>query len=366
MSSSGGQRSTNIKQKGSAMFDFDRSNFIRFLKQFPKQPGECVELVNPVNPPFDVSRIQHLVFAGMGGSAISGDILRTYLEDELPVPVAVCRDYTLPAFVNNHTLLFAISYSGNTEETLSAVEQAIDRGAMVVTISSGGRLEALAREHQMVHIRIPGGMPPRQALGYLFFAPLLILEKLELITSRQQDIQETEYILQELLDQLNSETTMGDNLAHHIAQSVYGAIPVIYAGAAFLRAVPVRWRNQFNENSKVMAFSNVFPELNHNEIMGWEGPETVNKHFRVIFLRDYQEEHPRIQHRISITQSLLREHAIPFGEVFPVGQSRLARLFSLIYLGDWASYYLAMLNEQDPTTIHSIDLLKQRLSEIPV
>ncbi|MCB0291702.1 MAG: bifunctional phosphoglucose/phosphomannose isomerase [Calditrichaeota bacterium] len=347
------------------MFDYDRSNFISFLNSFPEQIQRSQELMANLTFDLDVAGLQNIVLSGMGGSGISGDLLLGYTADEITLPTFINRDYTIPGFVNEHTLFVAVSYSGDTEETLSAMAQAAERSARLVGISSGGKVEQYCQQHHIPHIKIPGGFPPRQALGYLFFPALFLFEKLGLISSKTAEVAETRELLQELIDRYSPVTSYGNNLAHHIAQSVYHAIPVVYTGAPFLQPVTVRWRNQFNENSKSMAFSNVFPELNHNEIMGWEGLKEVNKHFRVILLRD-PEESPRVKQRINITKEILKNRQILFGEVFAEGQSRLARLFSLISAGDWASYYWAMLNEKDPITIDSIDLLKEKLSKTNV
>jgi len=345
------------------MFDYDRSNFIAYLKGFPKQISKSIKLMKDVSVDLDMSGIQHLVLSGMGGSAISGELLLGYAHDELKTPPLLVRDYTIPGFVNRHTLFIASSYSGNTEETLATVRQAVKCKAEIIGISSGGKLEEICNKGDYLHIKIPAGIPPRQALGYLFFPLLILFDKLGLISVKKEDLDETGHLLQELAERYNPEKSLGNNLAHHIAQSIYHAIPIIYTGAPHLYPVPVRWRNQFNENAKAMAFSNVLPELNHNEIMGWEGLSQVNKHFRVILLRD-PEESARIKHRINITKEILREKGVLFGEIFAEGNSRLARMFSLVYTGDWASWYWAMLNEKDPLHIHSIDRLKEKLSRL--
>ena len=344
------------------MVDYDRSNFLTFLKNFPQQLHQTEELMKDFAVDFDIRRFQNIVFAGMGGSAIAGDLFSAFARESLPVPTHILREYDIPGFVGESTLFIATSYSGNTEETLTASKAAVKRGATLIGISSGGSLLTLCEEGNHPFIRIPHGYPPRQALGYLFFTLYFLADKLGMSIRNDKDLAETEQLLQDLSERYNPELSMGNNLANHIAQSVYHAIPVIYTAAAYLYPVPVRWRNQFNENSKAMAFSNVFPELNHNEIVGWDGLKEVNKHLRIILLRD-PEENPRIQQRIDISKELLKKSGIPFGEIFAEGNSRLARLFSLIYVGDWASYYLAMLNEKDPMRIDNIDFLKQKLSE---
>lgn len=344
------------------MFDYDKSNFISFLTEFPNQIEGARKIVPDFRQEVDISNIQNIVFSGMGGSAIGADLLIGYVHEELGVPAMVNREYSIPAFVSNRTLFISISYSGDTEETLAATHAALEANAMLIGLTSGGELEKICQKSKSPLIKIPGGLPPRQALGYLFFSLLFLFEKIGVVSSRNAEVEETISCLIRQAERFVTSTNVTSNLPHNIAKSVYHTIPVIYTAAPYLAAVPIRWRNQFNENSKMMAFSNVFPELNHNEIVGWEGPKEVNRVLRAIVLRD-KEESPRHQRRVNITKDILKQKQIPILEIFAEGQSRLARLFSLIYIGDWASYYLAMLNEVDPITIDSIDLLKKRLAE---
>ncbi len=344
------------------MLDYDRSNFLTFLKGFPDQISETRKMMKNVTVDVELSAFRNLIFAGMGGSAISGELFAAFAAEQLPIPMQVLRGYDIPGYVNESTLFIAISYSGNTEETLTATRQAMENGATVVGISSGGELETLCVQKGFPHIKIPAGYPPRQALGYLFFSLYYLLDKIQGRIVKAREVTETERLLRELAARFNPEQNTGSNLANNIAQSIYHAFPVIYTAVPYLYPVPVRWRNQFNENAKTMAFSNVFPELNHNEIMGWEGMTELNKHLRIIILRS-SDETPRMQKRIEISKEVIRKYNLPLGEIFAEGKSRLARMFSLIYVGDWASYHLAMLNEKDPIRIDSIDYLKQKLSE---
>lgn len=346
------------------MFDYDKSNFISFLKEFPNQIAESKRIMTDFNYEVNISDIRNIVFTGMGGSAIGSNILLDYIQDELPLPAMVNREYFIPAFVDKHTLFISISYSGNTEETLSSTEAALKAGASLIGLTSGGKLEKMLAGKNCPVIKIPAGLPPRQALGYLFFKLLFLFEKLGLISPKDAEVAETIICLEKQAERFSTNSNISTNLPNHVAQSVYHKIPVIYTATSYFASVPIRWRNQFNENSKVMAFSNVFPEMNHNEIMGWEGPRTVNEKLQAIILRDLDES-PRNQKRVNITKDILKQHNIPILEIFAEGDSRLTRLFSLIYIGDWASYYLAMLNEADPIKIGSIDLLKERLAQSP-
>ena len=188
-------------------------------------------------------------------------MLLDYLQDELKLPSIVNREYSIPAFVSKHTLFISISYSGNTEETLTATNNALQAGALVISLSSGGKLENTCKKEGCSHIKIPSGLPPRQALGYLFFTLLLLFEKLGLISVKKNEIEETHDYLIKQTDRFCSNTNISSNLPNHIAQTMYHKIPVIYTAVPYFASVPTRWRNQFNENSKVLAFSNVFPEM---------------------------------------------------------------------------------------------------------
>ncbi|MFQ5584240.1 MAG: bifunctional phosphoglucose/phosphomannose isomerase [Calditrichia bacterium] len=346
------------------MFKFDKSNFVTYLKEFPYQIKEVQDIFLNFTPELNVDGVRNFVFAGMGGSAISSDLFISYAREELKYPAFVNRDYSIPSFVDEGTLFIATSYSGNTEETLTAVRSAAQAGARIIGISSGGALKEFCSQKNYLHLKVPAGLPPRQALGYLFFPLLFLFQHFNFISKKEDEIHETYYLLKDLISRYSPDLSVGDNLPNHIAQTLFHAVPVIYTASPYLAALPVRWRNQFNENSKMMAFSNIFPELNHNEIMGWEGPAEVNRVFRVIILRDV-EESPRNKQRLKITKKILRGNNVSILEVFAEGKSRLARLFSLIATGDWASYYLAMLNEVEPIKIDSIDLLKNELSKIP-
>ncbi len=337
--------------------------FARYIKQLPTQISQTASFVKEdqfVNFP---SSFQNIVLTGMGGSAISGDLLEAYLAEDLKIPFLVNRNYTLPNFVGADSLILAVSYSGNTEETLSSTRLALGKKAPVVGIASGGELEKLAKEHSFPFIKIPSGYPPRQALGYIFFSLLHLLEKLEIIPSQEEPVSETIRILEQLCERNDPQKSQGNNLSNHIAQYLYKKVPILYTATDYLQPVLTRWRNQFNENSKVLAFSNVIPEMNHNEIMGWEAPKEVLSNFSVLFLRDSAET-PRNKKRLEIVRDILHKNGYPIFEVFGEGKSKLAKIFSQIYIGDWVSFYLALLYGKDPEKIDSIQYLKNELSRL--
>ena len=281
------------------------------------------------------------------------------LSDQLKIPALVNRNYFLPKFVDGSSLVIVSSYSGNTEESLSCYEDARIKGAQIIGIASGGRLAQQAFQYGVPIITIPGGAPPRTALGYLTIPLLIFLSKVGLATIESDVFNETEKLLAQKALLYAPETK--ENIALNLAEQLKNKIPILYTTSDFLYPVGMRWKGQFSENAKVLAFCNFFPELNHNEIVGWERLPRMLNNFQIIYLRD-REDHYRNQERMMITQEILEKVTPPIIELYTEGTSRLARLFSLICLGDWVSFYLAVMNGIDPTPIEKIQILKNRLS----
>jgi glucose/mannose-6-phosphate isomerase len=338
----------------------DRSGMLDLLLDLPAQvqTGERLGQSAELPPATDVRAI---VVTGTGGSSISGDVLRSYLHAECRVPIIVNRHYGLPAFVGPETLVCAVSYSGNTEETLSAFEEARARDAKLLAVTSGGRLAQLANEARISCVRLDGDLPPRTTLGYLFTPMLVILARLGLIADQKVAVAETIDVLRELGAQYRPGIETFRNLPKALAQDLHRTFPVIYGVQDFSDVVAYRWRTQFNENSKVLASHQAFPELNHNEVVGWQGPFSGGLEAWVVLLRDTQEL-DRVAQQIEITKAFLQERAAGLTEVWAHGHSRLARLFSLLYTGDFTSYYLALLRGVDPKPVEAIDRLKHRLA----
>ena len=337
----------------------DKSGMYQMLADFPGQCQHALSLGKVFRPTRQIGSVKKIVFAGMGGSAMSGEILRIYLQDKIDLPIHVVQSYGLPFFVDKDSLLFAISYSGNTEELLAVYKEAKKRGVKIIAITSGGKLKALTRKDKNSLISIPTGFPPRAALGYLVIPALLVLEKINLISSQEKYLAESISNLKSFAGKLAIENKK-DNPALKITKDFYGRIPVIYGSFEVTSAVAYRWRTQLAENSKILSFNHSFPELNHNEIVGWQEQKPLYKNFVIVILRD-KEDHPRTKLRMEITHSLLQNYPRKIIEVWSKGKSPLARIFSLIILGDFVSFYLAILNGVDPTPVERIELLKKRL-----
>jgi glucose/mannose-6-phosphate isomerase len=220
----------------------------------------------------------------------------------------------------------------------------------------------LAKKHGHSFIKIPGGLPPRAALGYSFFPILMSLIKMKFISSRNNDIKETISLLKKK-SQVYSTLNPNKNTTLSIAQSLFNKLAIIYSSADRLDSVNIRWRGQLSENSKVLAFGNTLPEMNHNELVGWKVLKKEMSSMAVIFLKD-KDDHKRVQVRMNIMDGIVQEFASNVIHVSSEGNSLLARIFSLVHMGDWVSYYLAILNGVDPTPVKVIDYLKNELAKL--
>lgn len=339
----------------------DSTGFFASLTGLGTQCIRAYEIAQGVAVP-KVQEVKAVAVTGLGGSAIGGDLLRVYSHERLSVPVVVNRDYTLPAFVGGNTLVFAVSYSGNTEETLSAYQDAREKGSAVVALTSGGKLKALADRDGVPVIQVPMGLAPRAATGYLFIPMLAVLERLGMLRHLAGEVSEVARELEVYADAYGPDTPVEKNPAKRLALDFEGRIPVIWGASGTTDVVAQRWKGQINENAKAPAYWNVFPELNHNEIVGFEKPEELLRKLWVVMLRD-KGDHARVGYRMEITRRIITGRVAGVTEVTSTGDGMLARLYSLIYLGDWASVYLAVLYGIDPGPVRVIDLLKGELAK---
>lgn len=306
------------------------------------------------------SKPKTIVVGGMGGSAIGGELLRDWAAGRIGVPVEVCRSYSLPSYVDEKSLVFVISYSGETEEALSMFLDAVKRDCMTFCISSGGKLLEFAKKLKTPYLHVPSGMPSRAALPYLFLPMLIILEKIGLVSDVSSEVSETIEVLEKAGEENRPKTSLNENFCKKLAVQINQTVPVIY-GFGIYRAVAQRYKQQFNENSKVPAKWEFFPEISHNEIEGWEAAKELGKCFSVIFIRD-GDEPPRITGRIDVTKELIAEGTEKIFEVWAEGVSRLAQMLYTVYIGDFTSVYLAILRGVDPTPVKSITMLKKRIT----
>ena len=304
---------------------------------------------------------RNIVVSGMGGSAIGGDILKVYAASKARVPVSVVRDYNIPAFVNQHTLFLAASYSGNTEETLSAYSQAREQGASIICVTTGGKLKAMAEQDGYAVVEIPAGLVPRAATGYLFAPLALLLEELGIVEGVRQELQETVEVLQGMREQLHPGVAAGSNQARIIAGKLKDSLPIIWGTAGVSEVAALRWKAQINENAKCPAYYGILPELNHNEIVGFEVPRSLLASLCCIILRD-KYDYDRVKRRIEISKDIIKDQVKEIIEINSQGESYLARFYSLVYIGDYASVYLALEYGMNPTPVKVIDYLKAQLA----
>lgn len=294
--------------------------------------------------------IRNVVVAGLGGSGIGGNLVEELTRGKMKVPMTICKDYHLPEFVNEHTLLMVCSYSGNTEETLHSLQDGMNRMAKIVCITAGGSLERIARKAGLDVVLIPGGMPPRACLGYSFLQQLYVLAYYRYIDRG------FEVGVDGAIKLINREEKKIQKEAQRIAKKLNKKIPVIYANAN-QEAVAVRWRQQLNENSKTLAWHHVIPEMNHNELVGWR---TKGK-YGVILLRN-ETDYERNVARFNIAKGVIAQYTNTVIEVMAKGDNEIERALYLIHLGDWVSFYLAELRKFDPVEVKVIDHLKASLS----
>jgi glucose/mannose-6-phosphate isomerase len=339
----------------------DQKGMYDLIHNFPLQLTEGAHLGLIADLNLENFAPDSITLAGMGGSAIGGDLARSYLASELKIPFWVCRNYNLPEFVNEKSLVFVSSYSGNTEETLSAYQEAKRRKAKIIAITSGGKLLEESKNFNYPFILLPKGFPPRAALGYSFTPILVTLSRSGLVSDKMEELEKASKFLEENRNEYSLERKTGENPAKTLAVNLFQKIPIIYSSTDYFDAVGYRWKGQLCENSKILAFNNYFPEFNHNELVGWKVLEHIRDRVVVIILQD-KEDHPRIQRRMQIVKEIIEKEKVKVIEIKSEGENLLCRIFSLIQLGDFTSFYLAILNQVDPTPVKVIDLLKNKLA----
>ena len=325
----------------------------KLIGSFPQQLREAVRIGQAASIRKAGKEIRNIVVTGLGGSGIGGNLVSELVESELKVPFLVNKDYFLPAFVNEHTLVIASSYSGNTEETLNALSQAIEKKAHIICVTSGGRMLEIAKENGYDHVIVPGGNPPRASLGYSFVQQLYILNKLGLISdSFEHDLQESIKLLERESDHIQG-------VSKEIAERLRGKIPVVYVTTP-MASVAVRFKQQINENSKMLCWNHTIPEMNHNELVGWRNKIGA---WVPIFLRN-KDDYSRNQQRIEINKEIVSQYSDYVLEIWSKGNSHIERAIYLINLTDWVSYDLAVLNQVDAVEVKVIDFLKNSLAKV--
>ena len=337
----------------------DPQGMLNCIAELPKQCEDAWAEIQNLELPDEYRDIRRVVILGIGGSAIGADLVRALLVQECPVPIAVHRDYGLPAFVDRHTLAIACSYSGDTEETLLGFDSALRSGARVLSITTGGELARRTRQHGLPMYLYHYKAQPRAALGYALISLLGIIQRLGLVSDKSADVTEAVTVMRQWQAEIKESVSSGENAAKSLARKLYRRLPVVY-GAEHLSEVARRWKGQCNENAKSWGVFDVLPELTHNTVSGYPSPPGLRQWVHVIMLTSTLN-HPRVRLRFEITRELLQQHGFVYDIVEARGRSKLAQVLSAVHFGDYVSYYLAMLYEVDPWSIGSIESVKKRL-----
>ena len=340
----------------------DPKGLLARIEALPEQCEEAWRSASAFAWPKDLSKAQSVVVLGMGGSAIAGDILRS-LAVTGRKPVSVVRGYDLPKFATKDTLAVACSHSGNTEETLSAFEQALAAGAKAVAITTGGRLRELAEARRVPTFVYQYQGEPRSALGHQLMALLALGQQTGLLTPQEAAVGEAVACLRDQLATISFAVPVERNAAKQLAGRLQGRLPVIM-GAGVLAEAARRWKTQLNENSKCWAIWEELPELDHNTIVGFGLTRELVQQLHVVFLA-HPALHPRVLRRYELTARALSDAGVSHERVEAVGESPLAQALSAIYLGDFVSYYLALLYGVDPSQVDAIAKLRAALAEGP-
>lgn len=325
------------------------------IANFSSHLRESIEIISQTQLKPAQGDIHNVVISGLGGSGIGGTIVAEMLSPICRVPVYVNKDYGIPSFVDHRTLFIACSYSGNTEETLMATNSAQSKGAQIACISSGGKLLQIAQDNGYNVLSMTGGFAPRSMFAYSFSFLCRYFEFYGLADiSVSEDIKSAH----ELLDKTEEEVLLA---AKNLAEGLYSKTTILYAISGNL-GIASRWRQQLNENAKMLAWEAEIPEMNHNELVGWEGGDAK---FVPVFLRN-KNDFERNQKRIEIIQEIISKKTPNLHEVWSLGESEIERTLYLVHFGDWTSYYLSEMNEVDIMDIKSIDLLKSELAKLPL
>jgi len=336
----------------------DESGMLRVLERFPEDCRSAIKRAKKVSlEGVSGKRFNKVVFAGVGGSSIGGKLVIDWLRRECAAPLVLSRGYHLPAFVDDETLVFTVSYSGNTEETLSMLAEALSAGAPTITVTSGGTMRDIAMEKGLPLISLPGGYRPRAAISHQFFSLATAMHEIGLMGPSWGEVPEALSTLEAIRDEVSMDVPMEINLAKKIALRLLDKIPMVY-GSSLLEGVAYRWGSQLNENGKIPSGWGSFPEAFHNAVLGSEWHSEALSSLALLFLRDNGDDEG-MKMKIERFKELFAPKVGDIIELEARGSGRLARILSLVYIGDYVSTYLGLLYGHDPSSNFSIDKLKQ-------
>ena len=339
----------------------DPSNMYKAIYDFPDQIREAIKIGESIALKNNYNNINNIVVAGMGGSAIGGDVTRLILQNQLNVPMYISRNYTLPNWVDNSTLVICSSYSGNTEESLASFKEAQIKKAKIIAISTGGILTNQVNELGLDIVTIPKGLQPRAALALSFVPMIYLFKSLKLIKTKTiVDLIGAINLIETKREIYNKKII--ENPAYSLSKNIYKSLPVIYGENESTAIIAVRWKGQLSENAKMLAYHNELPEMNHNEIVGWENNSDLINKISIIWLKD-KNDHPRTTIRQTSTKEIIGNLAARHEIISVEGSTKVERYLNMIHLGDWVSFWCAILHGTDPTPVTKIDKLKEILSK---
>ncbi|MEM2083251.1 MAG: bifunctional phosphoglucose/phosphomannose isomerase [Nitrososphaerota archaeon] len=348
----------NILDDRSEVMKIDKGNYLLSLENFPNMIRDTISLFEEYSFPKEYHNFNKIIFAGMGGSAIGGEIIRDILLDKLSIPIIIHKDYWLPNFVNKDDLVFIISYSGDTEETLSSFINAYNKKSKIIIITSDGLLLKLAQNLKIPLLEIPKGFQPRAALPYLFSSILLSLNNLGIKYFSINDLLKASYLIDKLKKEINIDSPLSKNIAKKIAKGIFNSFPVIYS-SIHLKSVAYRFKTQLNEVSKNFCRVEYFPELCHNEVVAWMKKNKLENSSIILFRSNF--EPPYITEKISYLIEEVKNIGINnFHEIKARGNNYIEEVLSSIYIGDFISFYLAIINKIDPSLIDIIYRFKEK------
>ena len=337
----------------------DKENMFSAIWDFPENLKDAFDLGNNIKLNQDYSDVTGIVIVGMGGSAIGGDVVSILEKNNITIPFMVCRGYSVPNWVNRNTLVICSSYSGNTEETLAAIDDSLAKNAIICGLTTGGIMADKLRSINMDVVIIPGGLQPRAALAFSFIPMIKLLEKIKILKTKID--RWLPLTIESLLAKRKLYSQDSDeNPLINISRKIYKKIPIIYSDSSTMGIAALRLKGQICENSKMLCYYNELPELNHNEIVGWENNPDLFDRLFVLWLID-KSDHYRVKFRSEITQSILDEKNVDQIIIKMNGDSFQERFLNMIHYGDWLSFWCAILHHTDPSPVKNIDRLKNEL-----
>src|SRR3954453_22310607 len=353
--------SAGLLEDAAAIGRRDPGKMLGSIAAFPDQMQAAWTLTRDLKLPDRFRATTKVALLGMGGSAVCGDLVRAIFSDRLRVPLVSVRDYELPAWVDPSTLVIAVSHSGATEETITALETALQRRCPVAVITTGGAIGEVANAVNLPRLLFPNESPPRAALGYTLLLLAGMLERAGFLDLAESEIEAGIAAATQVATSCAADVPATTNLAKQLAWSLLDRFPVI-EGSGLMAAVARRWKTQINENSNSAAAAEELPEATHNTVVGYEQPETMRDHQYVVFLSS-DSDLPRNRERARLSMELLKASTIDHQRVSFDGPGRFAQACAAISLGDYVSFYLALLYGADPSKTEALTLVKQTMAE---